>query len=332
MGRFIQSNYAGKCRQCKSAHAVGTRVYWSKGVRGVLCEKCASASPISTPAIPAPAESIQVFDIAEVKSAVAKALAGDYRDFAHQNTTSGAYPVNADSSFMGNDWAGFTKTEFSEWLSGGFKTDVFSGLEEFSPPIRQKRRRFYSEDSGEMQIDLVLAGEDNPFVDFTPRDVIPGFAVNIWVDFHAGVNASVIEAYQRWVARTLYTLETEGIDLEINVVCRTRNPYTTTKNGEVNETRIRVKRANEVTAFSDWSVMFSPAGFRGMMFACLCLHAGKVGKAAAYGLGQPTSHSWGVKLNAEDRVLVFSCDSGAREFPEDNMTAQLHAAIRNVTI
>ena len=330
MGRFISSNYAGKCRQCKTPHAVGTRVYWTKGVRGVLCEKCAQPSP-GSPAIQT-SENIEFFEIAEVKSAVLAAMSGDYSRFAHQNRVSGAYPVNKNSNFMGSDWSGFSRPEFKEWLGGGFKTDVFSGLEEFSPPIRQKRRRFYSEDSGEMQIDLILAGEDNPFVDFTPREVVPGFAVNIWVDFHAGVNARVIEAYQRWVARTLYTLETEGIDLEINVVCRTRNPYTTTRDGQIAETRIRVKRENEVTAFADWSVMFSPAGFRGMMFACLCLHAGRVGKAAASGLGQPTSHSWGVKLDAENRVLVFSCDSGAREFPEENMTEQLHAAIHNVTI
>lgn len=37
---WISSKYAGKCRKCGQGHAVGERVWWERGSKGVECSRC----------------------------------------------------------------------------------------------------------------------------------------------------------------------------------------------------------------------------------------------------------------------------------------------------
>jgi hypothetical protein len=221
-------------------------------------------------------------------------------------------------------WTGATDEEMKSWLHAGFHVP---GIENANPdlePLRERRKLKFSEE-GELQLDLALSGFDYPFLEWERRARKPGMRLDIGVCFNANTDASVIAQYERWIAQAITTLEESGYDLEVNLAGQVRDSWTNNPGNE--KTLIRVKRENEASDFAEWSALFSPGGFRHLMFLAMILAAEINGQDISGSLGSAYGMDWKVAMDESERTLRIDNPNGPRDFPEAEMIGKFLATI-----
>jgi hypothetical protein len=236
---------------------------------------------------------------------------------AIKNSTN-RYQMNSISS--PGSWQGYTKSELESWLDHGFKTDNL-GIE-ITPPVREKRRYFYSEDADEMHIDRALSGEDNYAGEFTKRVIIPGVSILVNIAFSSSVKAEIVNAYNVFMCQCIQSLETSGVDCEVTLAFPSDRAIT----GQGRQTSIvRVKKENENSDFGSFSPMISPAAFRTFGFAAMICHAEsrKSSIDSSFGFGRhhrtEEHHTWNVFQDEKTGQIVLDCPYMPTDFPKAEM-------------
>lgn len=229
-------------------------------------------------------------------------------------------------------WHGYSRDEIVEWLTVGYQVQGLQGVGEFMPPIREKRRYIYADEGDEFMLDMAYSGDDNYMGSWTKRDTIPGIALNFSFVYQAGVSAHVMNAYAVWACKVAYSLESAGIDCEINVSYPGMGIYA--KGGgysRCGSTRsmIRVKREGSAVDFAYWTPILSPACFRKFGHMAYILHAHAAGDRAynSGGSSRAAGDSWVVRGIPERRSIEFECPWTARNFPEEQMTADFRRVL-----
>jgi hypothetical protein len=330
MLRKMPSRYSGRCKKCRRSIRRGEMIFWSKST-GALCDTCGrrddQSPPIQVGAKPASSSTDTTHDFSiewsELKALALRAFEGESLGFRPRNEdTFRSNLVNA------RDWHGFTGEQVQTWLKSGFPTDAIKGLAELSPQIREEHRLMFVEDEGdELHIDLALTGDDAYYSEWTQEESMPGVSLDCIVTFAASTPASVVNAYNVWICRTVYSLESAGIDCEVSLNFQVDNTLDGHR-GRTN-TRVIVKRENEIADYVSFSPMLSPAAFRGFLFAATAVHAESKGTDASYGLGSgPNELMFGVSYDPDKRRIVATSQRNhAREFPEDRMNQEFRAAL-----
>jgi len=231
----------------------------------------------------------------------------------------------------GSSWQGYTRNQILEWLDKGFKTNVFSGLEDLVPPIRDKRKLIFSEEGDEYHHDMMLSGDDNYMSSWTHRDSIPGVSLNAGIMFSSAVDAKVINPYISWICRMAYSLEMAGIDTEITLDFPSFD-MDDKKPGVTCHNLIRVKSENELTDYHDWSPMLSPAAFRCFGFIMGALHCERDNGKLDYGWGRgmPNRREWKVSYDPDRRTIEIVNPYSTSKFDEESMTRQFRAALEEM--
>lgn len=356
MAKLISAKFPGRCKVCKGRFPAGAPILWDKE-NGAIHQGCAqgdsgngngnsqSQPKHETQTQAKPKAEIQGHNEA-LPSAIVQGKESSWtidwsalRDFLKR-------AVNGDGSMAsirrnaqrivewqeGGSWSGFTKNQIRDWLGNGYKADAIQGLSDFTPPLRDKRHYIYAEEGEEIFVDRVLSGEDNFMGQWTKRDRIPGIAFEAEIMFASSVDAKVVNAYNAWICKAAYALESAGIDCQITL------KFTSAEmcgvSGENTHTIVRVKQENESTDFWNFSPMLSPAALRAFGFTAMALHADSRGKTADMGMGRGNrnSYDWAVKWDSERRVLTVACPYVPRgNFPEEDMSRQLREALREMT-
>lgn len=228
-------------------------------------------------------------------------------------------------------WRGYKAEDVKRWLDRGFQ---LQGLQFDNPPIpiREKRRYRLDENGEEFLADMLYSGEDIFTADYTKREVIPGLAIEASVAFSSNVNEKILKDYFSFLCRAIYALEMSGIDLQVVLT----DPlmavaYDHPKLSGLVKTSVRVKKEGEASDFNSWSPMLSPASLRTFMFLATFNHADSLGGNVRHGIGTPVATQWGVKFNADRRVIEII--PGSREgtagakFPAEKMESELRSAI-----
>lgn len=264
-------------------------------------------------------------DWTDLKAAMLHLISGDSSDFNLSSNKRLALEY-----VQGGTWDGFSKGQLERWLREGFQTEAIHGLEDFIPPIREKRKLRFSEEGDEFHFDIAAGGDDNYMSEWTKRDEIPGLAIDVEIGFSASVNSAVLNAYYTWLCKVAFSIEAAGIDTEITLRYEMNNfgciggraPATTV---------IRVKKENEATDFLSWSVMLSPASFRSAMFIANTLHSESRKMEVATHQGSRNSGRWAIEFLSDTRTLKVTCPWQAESFPEAEMTHQLREALKQGT-
>jgi hypothetical protein len=339
--KLIVSKYATRCGGCQKVIPAGSRCYWAKGFKP-MHEGCFNSgakptpSPVSNTAPKAkgnksPYDPDFVIDWAELRPVIALATSkfggavekpkdwkgeGNWRRFCNE------YPKGGDAT---DNFKFFTSGQMNRWVTKGYETDAIRGLAGL-PPIREKRRTIYVEDGDELQVDRALNGEDNFMSVDTKREVIPGVRLNIELDASAD-SSIMLRDYQRWIAQTIYALETSGVDCEVNIFTLSGGLF----QGQSKTCRqtVRVKKFGVTADFAGFSAMFSPGAFRGIMFSLFSMHADRQGWVwRSYGHG--VTSAWGVRFNPAENSIDVACNWTATTFPAEMMTNALNQAIRDM--
>ena len=250
--------------------------------------------------------------------------------------------INRDSfqkhARKSGDWSGVTLGQMERWLTEGYKTDSIHGLSEFVPPIREKRKLRFAEEGDEFHFDIAASGGENYMSEWTKRESIPGVAIEAGIMFAGSVSARVVGAYNSWLCKIAYSLESAGIDCQITLDFPSWNlgndrTHRRAGSGKLYHNVVRVKRENEASDFLSWSAMLSPAALRNFGFCLGDLHCESRNEETSwsFGRGVPERSSWRCDYDSDRRVIVIQnryMDSS--EFPNSEMTAQFRRCLKEM--
>src|SRR5262245_4557342 len=324
----ITLKFPSKCGGCNVGIFAGATAYWEKGKKP-LCPACYNAgkeskpSPVSAtaPASSKPGNYHPDFSIDwdELRPMIRDAVSDN--PLRGWNEATNRNRFKKDLTPASSSWNGFNKGELREWITSGYKTTAIQGLTAI--PMREKRRTFYVEDGDEIIFEKMWAGDDNFMSIQSKKKVIPGVILNIELDASA-MSSNMLFHYQRWIAQTIYSLETSGIDCEVNIYTLSRNLFA----GQYGTCRqmVRVKKQGTLTDYAGFSAMFSPAAFRGIMFSLMAVHADRQ-KLRLFGYGSGVTTEWGCKYDSKSRSINVACNWTAHEFPEGTMNAAFQVAL-----
>jgi len=351
----MSSRYNGRCKSCRTSFRAGDEIYWSKAT-GALCLKCGESRKGTKQEGKAPEPNgngspVPVKEKIETRNVNLPSAVERGRDSYMTVDWSDLREIVREAAFNGDvsscsikenqkmilrhchneisSWHGYSLGQLQRWLTEGYSDGTIHGLGEFTPPLREKRRYVYAEDGEEILIDRALSGDDNYFAAWTPKENIPGVACEIEIMFASSVSAEIVNAWNRFICRSMLTLEMAGIDAQITLKFTSGDAA---NDGKTLHSVVRVKKENEAVDFQSFSAMLSPAALRTFGFTSLVLHAEQRGKAVAYGIGHGhTGTEWAIKWNPERRVLEFNCPYiPYGKFPEDEMQRQLRDALHSM--
>jgi len=328
----MNSKFRSRCKKCGGRISIGAPIYWSKET-GALCLTCGAGGKAegskpekgktSSHLTPDGSEFF-VIDWSELKEIVLAFIRGDY------SAVTRTANVNQIKAFVaGSDWHGYTGGQLERWLTEGYRADAISGLADFIPPIREKRRLQFTDEGDEFHLDLAHNGDDNYMSQWTKRETIPGLGIEAAIMFSAGTDAKTVNAYNVWLCRTAFSLESSGVDCEITLSCPSYNMVERT-NRNWNSV-VRLKRENEMTDYVSWSPMLSPAALRCFGFTSMVIHADRKGRDASPSLGRGSSYrDWQLAYDKDRRVLRVENDYSPMEFPETRLTEDLRAVLKQI--
>jgi hypothetical protein len=261
-------------------------------------------------------------DWPELRDELQLAFSGDFGKFKNAPAVAQNIAAVANETFTG-----YSRTQAIDWLENGYSDEELRGLEDFAPPIREKRRFVYGEEGDEIDLSAAWAGEDNFMTHWTKRDVIPGIALEFPFCFAANVPANVVNEYQHWIAQATEAIQSAGIDPEISIVFMGNSTWDDVYREEI----VRVKKQNETVDVLSWSAMLSPAVYRTFGFLTKCLSAEARNRTISSSIGRGhRGTEWKVRYDAETGTIRTDIPWTPRMFDADSMTTQLRIAIEEL--
>lgn len=331
MRKVITLRFASKCKVCTKTIPAGERANWLGQKAGVTHLTCSDAKPSP---LPAEDDKSEGYKFAMPFSALRESYrrlteSNDVSHFNLSHSRATARRLREEVWIEMAEWVGCTISQVQEWLANGFTVEGLAGIDPSLIPAKPKRRLRYAEEGDEMLIDLVMMGVDEHFVTVDRKPGKPGLRVEIMMAFSSSVDPQLVIEYERFAARMLQTFDEHHIDVEIDLINQTTK-LSRESNENVWTTAIRVKNAGEASDISSWSAMFSPGGFRQLVFLSKIHHCDAIGHSINFHLGYPVTTSFDVLYNEETNTLRLTNANGGT-FPEYEMTQKLQRVIETVS-
>ena len=124
------------------------------------------------------------------------------------------------------------------------------------------------------------------------------------------------------------TSPASGYDLTVDVWIRLDDLFEGQDYSMRSNVLMRVKRENEVSDFNGWNVIFSPTGYRHVVFTAKLVAGDKIGKRASGYLGSTIQSNWDLSYDPETSTLRINANQrgdrmfGGSEFPKDELNAK----------
>lgn len=178
----------------------------------------------------------------------------------------------------------------------------------------------FTDDEGDYEHDLFLAGEPEFFLDKPPTPGKPGITIEVSIGFNCSTSAATVGDYGRWVAAAIRSIGSAGFDVALNVSGRFHSLYPEMGEGEkVTNTVVVVKRFGETLLPQDFLVMFSETGYRHLFFSAMHIPE-RDGIRISGCIGYPMQdQDWAVGYDPDTRVLHVTCPASGYTFPREEM-------------
>jgi hypothetical protein len=231
-----------------------------------------------------------------------------------------------------NSWNGCTADEMAGWLRSGFESPEFPIGDSYIPKAESRRMVFGEE--GELDLTLAWSGHDYPYLSWETRKSKPGLRMLCEFGFSGAISDELIAKYGAWIMGILEGLSTRGYDIELDIRFTTHEQNSAVRgNGlrrdmsNIHSTIIRVKRENELTDLSDFSALFSPGGYRILMFLATALAADKLNAQLDGGIGSCVSKETSVDYNAETATLDIWANQMSAHYDFEAMSKMVEDAL-----
>lgn len=236
-----------------------------------------------------------------------------------------AYNEKSENS---DKWYGGTPHETIEWLKYGYYSREILHSAEYVP-LALKDHVSWSDEDGEADISRLIGGYDDFYLGISKQIRKPGVRVLIEMSFVWSTSTETIRQYGAWIAGLLQSLEATGYDLTIDIWIPVDEVFEDDAPGIRTHTLIRVKQENEISNFTEWSALFSPAGYRHLVFTAQCVAGDKIGKRVNYLLGHTIGgRTWSCQYDNESSTLKITVDQrptdmfGGDPFPKELLNKQ----------
>lgn len=206
------------------------------------------------------------------------------------------------------DWEGATKREIEEWLVKGYKPKGDVALFDVASSLELQPSLLLEEEGEELLVGDALSGSDKPFIAYQPAPLKPGLRIVFDVGAACGTSPEALTQFiSQWFGPLLMRLETQGYDLELDVVIKLSGVFTDHPGMDdyYDDVIIRVKEANEISDFQGFSPLFSPGGYRTLGFLAIGLAAEKQDKTVVGCLGYPVDNPWELTWDSGQRTLTL---------------------------
>lgn len=201
--------------------------------------------------------------------------------------------------------------DIQHWFANGFRSEEFENLAE-RVPAALAHRPTWNEEEGDVEVARLVGGWDDFYMGPVQRPSKPGVRVQIEMAFAAGVDQKTIEQYGAWVNSLLGSMEAYGIDMVVDLWIPLDNLFEGDSSDVRTNVLIRVKNANEVSDFTDWSILFSPAGYRQVGFAAKCVAGDKIGKRVTSHYGMTIGgKTWGLEYDRDESTVRITANQRA---------------------
>lgn len=221
---------------------------------------------------------------------------------------------------------GATPDEMLKRLHNGYDFD--KTLAPSSLPFVEsyrKRPRYTDDPEGDYDHDLYMNGETEYFLTKPKRESLIGLRLNIRYDFNCNVSAKFISEYGQWIGSVIEALQTRGYDLEIMVMQSALHTFTHDKQGP-DQQMVRVSRFGERVMPRDWSALFSPGGYRMLLWLAMFLGADESGEQLSESLGMADGERFDISWEPKRREITFHVNSrGSKKYPAEDMTRKFES-------
>ncbi|NBT36411.1 MAG: hypothetical protein EBT03_12910 [Betaproteobacteria bacterium] len=212
------------------------------------------------------------------------------------------------------DFEGGSPAQTCKYLRSGYRAEQFAHSAEYAA-LSHKRHFYYNEDEGELDLDRVLDGHDEIFLDREMRESRPGLRLMVEFSFVHYMDAVHISEYGAWVASLIKSLEASGYDLVVDMWINLDGLFMR-DGGRRSNVLIRVKRENEQSNFTDWSALFGPTGYRHLGFLAKCMAADQEGLKVTPSFGQCIrGKDWGVTYDRDNQQVTINVNQISNENP-----------------
>lgn len=214
-----------------------------------------------------------------------------------------------------DSWVGVSGRQTREWLEQGYRSDSLK-VKTPSPYERSYKTRWNDWD-GDPDLGRAVAGFDRYMFGRSKYQAKPALTVNVEFYFSGVLPHATIEQFGGWLAQLFTALEQRGFSLAVNIVAGLYN----SGHGDPHRVELRVKSHGERADYTDWSALFSPAGYRVIFFSAICKAAEihKFRLSSSYG-GPHGSHPM-VDYNKDEQALFIS--AGNQTFDNARMDTLL---------
>lgn len=223
-------------------------------------------------------------------------------------------------------WSGANGKEMIDFLKHGYQFEATVDPDKLPfVPYERPRMRYTDDPEGEYDHDLYMNGETEHFLTKPKRQSLIGIRLRIEYTFAWTVNAETIANYAKWVGTVVQSLQARGYDLEIEVVSHSQSVYT--QSHDIDESRIRVSKFGERVMPYDWSAIFSPGGYRHLMFLAYMLPGEdkSLNMTPTAGLGGTLQSAWDIKWDPKEREIRFVVNQRGDTFPAEEMTKRFES-------
>lgn len=193
----------------------------------------------------------------------------------------------------------------------------------------------FNDSEGDYLHEEFMSGESDYYVERQIAESKPGIYLHVECSFVCDTPHETVSQYGQWVGATVAAIQGSGYDVALRLTSTLDSLYEE-EAGKRAEIVVQVTRFGEVLLPRDFAVLFSPGGYRHLIFLAkmipgeeIIAPAGTDKRSAELvtpsgGLGTPImSHGWGVEFDADARILHFTPDSHGSPFPEEFMSATL---------
>ena len=225
---------------------------------------------------------------------------------------------------------GGTPDDVKTYMRDGYRVgqlngDLLPGVLRTREGTARRGQWLWQESGDEVDLTLALSGDPDCFRSFEQAPTLGGLNVVALFAFSSTTDFNIIAQYGGWIARLLGTCQTAGISPSLII---DQYGQGVTNKDATTLIRVRVKQENDALDWRRYSVLFSPPGFRHLLFAALCRATGPThlvpGDTASH-LGRPLSPSdnWDLSWDPSTRTVTCWGPTAPRSFDPELMTQKL---------
>lgn len=228
--------------------------------------------------------------------------------------------IGMHSFLDAGEWSGGTVDDTVRWIREGYSVKGLQAPK--APAIAPRKRTRWLEEGDDLDLTRAWSGDPTPFSQ-RETGTKQGLRLEVEMFYSAAVRIDLIQEYGRWLAALASSYAAAGHDLEISAIYHQTRAWAGTSAPREVRTSVQLKRFGQSTDFVAWSPLFSPTGYRRIIFAMWSADARRAGYSttSGYGGAAPGRHtSWGVTYDEATATMRISSPYNTDFFPADRMT------------